>query len=58
MIGLLPELLQQVKYEGVGTLEDIICIAENKEANLKSILIISPKDTTDIHTMHPNSIVG
>ena len=28
MIGLLPELLQQVKYEGVDTLEDVIRIAE------------------------------
>ena len=31
MIGLLFELLQQVKYEGVDVLEDVICIAVNKK---------------------------
>jgi hypothetical protein len=49
MIGLLPELLQQVKYEGVDTLEDVIRIAEKKEASLKSTPIIPTKDATDIH---------
>ena len=66
MFGLLPELLQQIKYEGVKILEDVIRIAENKEASLESIPIISPKDTTDIHptslwassltsTLHPSN---
>ena len=34
MIRLLPELLQQVKYDSVDTLEDVIRIAKKKEANL------------------------
>ena len=66
MIGLLPELLQQVKYEGVDTLEDVICIAEKKEASLESTPIIPPKGATDIHptslrassstnTLHPSN---
>ena len=66
MIGLLPELLQQVVYEGVDTLEDVIRNAEKKEASLESTLIIPPKDTTDIHpislqassstsTLHPSN---
>jgi hypothetical protein len=49
MIGLLPELFQQVKYEGVDTLKDVICITEKNKASLESILIISPKDAMDIH---------
>ena len=66
MIGLLPELLQQVKYEGVDILEDVICIAEKKEASLESTPIIPPKGVTDIHptslrassstnTLHPSN---
>lgn len=66
MIGLLPELLQQVKYEGVDTLEDVIRIAEKKEASLESTPIIQTKDATDIHptslralsstsTLHPSN---
>lgn len=51
MIGLLPELLQQVKYKGVDILEEVIRITEKKEASLKSTPIIPPKDTADIqHT--------
>jgi hypothetical protein len=49
MIGMLPELLQQVKYEGVDTLKDVICITEKKKASLESTRIISPKDVTNIH---------
>ena len=49
MIGLPPELLHQVKYEDVDTLEDVIRIAKKKEASLKLTPIIPPKDTTDIH---------
>ena len=52
MIRLLPELLLQVKYEVVDTLEDILCIAEKKEASMESIPIIPPKDTAYIlHTL-------
>ena len=36
MIGLLPELLQQVKYKGVDTLEEVIRIAKKKEASLET----------------------
>ena len=51
MIGLLPELLQQVKYKGMDILEEVIRITEKKEASLKSTPIIPPKDTADIqHT--------
>ena len=66
LIGLLPELLQQVKCEGVDTLEDVIRIAEKKEASLESTPTIPPKDTTNIHptllrassstsTLHPSN---
>ena len=51
MIGLLSELLQQMRYEGVNTLEDVIHIAEKNEASLESIPTKAPKDTADIlHT--------
>ena len=49
MIGLLSDLLQQVKYEGVDTLKNVIYITEKKEASLELTSIISPKDTTYIH---------
>ena len=49
MVGLLPELLQQVRYEGINILEDVIRIAEKNEASLEPILILLPKDTTDVH---------
>ena len=51
LIGLVPELLQQVKYEGLDILEEVIRIAEKKEASLESTLIMPPKDTANIqHT--------
>ena len=49
MIKLLLKLLQQVKYEGVDTLEDVICIVEKKEGSFELTPIIPPKDTADIH---------
>ena len=66
MIGLLSELLQQMKYEGVDTLEEVIRIAEKKEASLESTPIIPSKDTADIQhtslrtssstsTLHPSN---
>ena len=36
MIGLLPELLQQVKYKGVDTLEEVIRIAKKKDASVET----------------------
>ena len=51
MIRLLPELLQQVKYEEMDTLEEIIRIAEKMEASLESTPIIPSKDMAVIqHT--------
>ena len=44
MIRLLPELLQQVKYEEIDILEEIIRIAEKKEASLELTPIIPSKD--------------
>lgn len=44
MIGLLPELFQQVKYEGVDTLEDVIRNAEKKEASLEFTPMTSPQN--------------
>ena len=66
MIGLLPGLLQQVKYEGVDTFKEVIRIAEKKEASLESTPIIPSKDTSDIQhtslrtssstsTLHPSN---
>ena len=48
MIGFLPELLQQVKYKGVDTLDIVICTAK-KEASLESTLIISLGYTTEVN---------
>ena len=67
MIGLLHELLQQVKYEDVDTLKDVIHIVEKKKVSLESTPIILPKDTADIHhtllrassltyTFHPSNV--
>ena len=55
-----------MKYEGVNTLEEVIRIAEKKEASLESTPIISSKDTADIQhtslrtssstsTLHPSN---
>ena len=49
MIELQHKLLQQVKYEGVDTLEDVIGIVERKEASFKLTSILPPKDIIDIH---------
>ena len=38
-----------MKYEGVRILEDVIRIAEKKEASLESTSILSPKDKKIIH---------
>lgn len=38
-----------MKYEGVGTLEDVIHVAEKNEASLELTSIISPKDKQIIH---------
>ena len=46
MIGLLPKLLQQVKYKGVDTLEDVIRIVE-KNFELVWISMIPPMDMAD-----------
>ena len=47
--GLLSKLLQQVKYEGVDILEDVIRIAEKKKIILELIMIILPENTTEVH---------
>lgn len=44
MIKLILELLQQVKYEGVNTLEDVIHVAEKKDASLEFISMTLPQD--------------
>ena len=69
MIGLLPKLLQQVKYKGVDTLEEVIRIAEKKKVSLESTPIIPSKDTADIQhtslqtssstsTLHPSNMLS
>lgn len=40
MIGLLPQLLQQVKYEGIDTFKQVICIAKKKEASLEKTSLV------------------
>lgn len=49
MIGLLLQLLQQVKYEDVDTFEQVILIAEKKKSSLGSTPIVSQKAVADIH---------